>query len=147
MARLSDYLRHHRGQIAAVGTPSAVSLLIVLSLLAAVLLIPDRHESRLAGAAQITGPPLQQAVPGRPITLRDRLVTGLQARLVSEVAFVDNLSDKVNKGKLPQRLVDETFFWARERAAWHNRRGRRRRPIIYFQPAMVARASRIGITL
>ena len=92
-------------------------------------------------------PPLEQAVPGRPISLRDRLITGLKARLKSEVAFVDKIVARVNAGKLPQRLVDETFFWARDRALLSRRYPRLRRPIIYFQPAMIARAARLGITL
>jgi hypothetical protein len=52
----------------------------------------------------------------------------------------------VNHGLLPQRVVDETFFWARSRASVV-RNGRTRRPIIYFQPAMAARAQRLGVEL
>jgi len=82
----------------------------------------------------------------RPISLRDRLVVGLQARLKSEVAFVDLVVARVQTGDLPQRVVDETFFWARARGA-ALRRGRTRRPIIYFKPAMEARAKRLGVEL
>ena len=47
--------------------------------------------------------------------LRDRLVVGLQARLKSEVAFCRRGGRRRFKpGNLPQRLVDETFFWARD---------------------------------
>jgi hypothetical protein len=82
----------------------------------------------------------------RPISLRDRLVVGLQARLKSEVAFVDLIVARVQTGDLPQRVVDQTFFWARARGATL-RNGRTRRPIIYFKPAMEARAKRLGVEL
>ncbi len=82
----------------------------------------------------------------RPISLRDRLVVGLQARLNSEVIFCDTVAILVQTGQLPQRLVDETFFWARLRAA-SIRNNHKYRPIIYFQPAMRARAGRLHLTL
>jgi hypothetical protein len=87
--------------------------------------------------------------PGRAtqvVNLRDRLVVGLQARLKSEVAFVELVVAKVRTGKLPQHVVDETFFWARDRASI-NRNGISRRPIIFFQPAMKARAKRLRVAL
>jgi hypothetical protein len=87
--------------------------------------------------------------PGKadaPATLRDRLVVGLRARLKSEVTFCDIVAVRVQTGQIPQRLVDETFLWARQHAA-EARHGRPERPIIYFQPAMKARAQRIGVTL
>jgi hypothetical protein len=87
--------------------------------------------------------------PGRArqvISLRDRLVVGLQARLKSEVAFVERVVSKVQTGQLPQRLVDETFFWARDRASIE-RNGTARRPIIFFQPAMALRAQRLRVEL
>jgi hypothetical protein len=74
------------------------------------------------------------------------LVVGLQARLKSEVDFCNRVAVQVQLGKLPQRLVDETFFWARERAA-PARNGLQYRPIIYFQPAMKLRAKKIGVEL
>jgi hypothetical protein len=82
----------------------------------------------------------------RPVSLRDRLVVGLQARLKSEVAFVELVAARVRTGHLPQRVVDQTFFWARARGTTL-RNGRTRRPIIYFQPAMTARAKRLGVEL
>jgi hypothetical protein len=82
----------------------------------------------------------------RPISLRDRLVVGLQARLKTEVAFVELVALRVRTGELPQRVVDETFFWARARGRTL-RNGRTRRPIIYFQPAMKARAKKLGVEL
>jgi hypothetical protein len=87
--------------------------------------------------------------PGRAqqvVKLRDRLVVGLQARLKSEVAFVERVVVKVQTGKLPQRVVDETFLWARGRASV-GRTGNSRRPIIFFRPAMTARAKRLRVDL
>jgi hypothetical protein len=82
----------------------------------------------------------------RVVSLRDRLVVGLQARLKSEIAFVELVALRVRTGQLPQRLVDETFLWARQRAG-SIRGGRARRPIIFFQPAMTARAKRLKVVL
>jgi hypothetical protein len=87
--------------------------------------------------------------PGRAtatVNLRDRLVVGLQARLKSEVAFVELVVAKVRTGKLPQRLVDETFFWARQRAQ-NGRTNFTYRPIVFFEPAMRARAKRLKVDL
>jgi hypothetical protein len=86
------------------------------------------------------------ATPDHPITLRDRLVVGLQARLKSEVDFCDNVANKVNTGAMPQRLVDETFFWARQRAN-SIRNGHKYRPIVYFQPGLRARAEKLHLSL
>jgi hypothetical protein len=104
--------------------------------------------SRAPGAA----PELDKSIrvtPGngvQPVSLRDRLVVGLQARLKSEVAFCNAVAVQVQLGNLPQRMVDETFLWARQRAA-PARNGLKYRPIVYFQPAMKIRANRIHVSL
>jgi hypothetical protein len=89
---------------------------------------------------------VQQGTAEKPITLRDRLVVGLKARLKTEVDFCNAVAVQVQLGHLPQRLVDETFFWARDRAA-PPRNGLQYRPIIFFQPAMKLRAKKIGVEL
>jgi hypothetical protein len=99
-----------------------------------------------AATAAVTRPALSPAKPQRPISLRDRLIAGLKARLRSEVAFIDKVVLRVHAGQLPQRIVDETFFWARDRASVA-RHGRTQRAIIYFQPAMIARAKRLNVAL
>lgn len=96
-----------------------------------------------------TPPPVLVVPRGRShqvATLRERLIFGLEARLPSEVAFVEAVVHKVHTGKLPQRVVDQTFFWARDRASF-NRNGIERRPIIFFQPAMAARAKKLKVDL
>jgi len=103
-------------------------------------------EMRSPAAPEIGPLHVTPAKADQPISLRDRLVVGLQARLKSEVAFCDAVAIKVLAGQLPQRLVDETFFWARQRAASF-RNGHNYRPIVYFQPAMRARAERLHLTL
>jgi hypothetical protein len=124
-----------------------MSLLAVVAAISFALdLLPDRPG--FIAAAEVATVAIEPAKAQRPISLRDRLIVGLEARLKSEVAFVDLVVLKVHTGKLPQRMVDETFFWARERAGVDPRaQGRTRRPIIYFQPAMVARARRLKVTL
>ena len=82
----------------------------------------------------------------RPISLRDRPVVGLHARLKTEVTFCEAVATQVNTGHLPQRLVDETFLWARQRAS-SPRNGHKYRPIVYFEPAMKLRADRLHLTL
>ena len=75
-----------------------------------------------------------------PISLEQRLVAGLQARRPSELVYIEAVVDTVNRGDLPQRLVDRLFFWARSRGSHH-------RPIIYFQPGLDRVAARLKITI
>src|SRR5215218_5732796 len=102
--------------------------LITCSTLVLAVAISGRIVQR-AMAAEVDKIDAAPAKPNRPITLRDRLVIGLEARLKSEVAFVDAVVSEVQAGHLPQRLVDQTFFWARQRAAVV-RSGRTNRPIV-----------------
>jgi hypothetical protein len=94
-------------------------------------------------AQQSTNPATNQ---GRKISLHDQLTTGLYAVTKSDRAFIDKVVLLVEEGKLPPSLVDGTFFWARARAA-HRSPTRRLRPMVYFQPALAARARRIGVNL
>jgi hypothetical protein len=120
--------------------------LIALSILVLVAAIGGRIIQHTMAAEETANIDVTPAQPNRPVTLRDRLIVGLQARLKSEVAFVDEVVAKVNSGQLPQRQVDETFFWARQHAALA-RVGRWHRPIIYFEPAMRARANLLHVSL
>jgi len=121
-----------------------MSLTTLLAMLGGALFLLERPPGNHAEASEVETGILAEATPGRTISLRDRLITGLQARLKSELAFIDTVVAAVQGGALPQRLVDETFFWARERARMPRRLGRQRRPIIYFRPALIARINRIG---
>jgi hypothetical protein len=120
--------------------------LITLSTIILIAAISDRIVQRSTAAEEVRKVDVSVAKPNRPITFRDRLVVGLQARLKSEVAFVDAVIAEVQAGHIPQQKVDQTFFWARQRAALA-RGGRSRRPIFYFEPAMRARAKLLHVTL
>jgi hypothetical protein len=100
----------------------------------------------LAANPELAPLDIKSAGAGQQVTLRDRLVVGLQARLKTEVNFCNAVAVQVQMGHLPQRIVDETFFWARERAA-PARNGLQYRPIVYFQPALKLRAKKIGVEL
>ena len=114
--------------------------LIVLTLVALVVegLFPLKTT-----AQQSNDPSTNQ---GRQLTLRDQLVAGLRAFTKADIAFIDQVVILVEQGKLPRRLVNSTFLWARDRAARRSY-NRRLRPMVYFRPALVARAKRIGIVL
>jgi len=120
--------------------------LLTLSALVLLAAISGRIVQRAAAADEVQKVEVDAAKPNRPISFRDRLVVGLQARLKSEVAFVDAVVAEVQAGHVPQRLVDETFFWARQRATIV-RYGRSNRPIVYFVPAMRARAKLLNVSL
>lgn len=80
------------------------------------------------------------------LTYKQRLVFGLQARRPTELDFVDAVVDTVNRGELPRKLVDRTFFWARDRSRKQGGK-KARRPIIYFQPALSRQAEKLGIQI
>jgi hypothetical protein len=141
---LSNIRPNERRLIEVQRTPSF--RLASAGLLVAWLLLASGVSLGLAASEEVATVTVTPARPQQPVSLRDRLVVGLQARLKSEVAFVDNVAFRVRVGQIPQRVVDQTFFWARDRASVL-RDGKTRRPIIYFQPAMKARAKRLRITL
>lgn len=83
---------------------------------------------------------------GRQVSLRDQLLIGLKAVTRSDKDFIDRVVLRVEQGKLPRALVDSTFLWARNR--YKTRPGSYRlRPMVYFRPALVLRARRIGVAL
>jgi hypothetical protein len=120
--------------------------LMFLAIIVLLMAIAGRIHQRATAAEEVQKVTVTPAKPNRQICLRDRLVVGLQARLKSEVAFVDAVVANVLNGHLPQEQVDQTFFWARQRAALA-RDGRIYRPIIFFQPAMRARAQLLHVSL
>jgi hypothetical protein len=106
----------------------------------------DQGEPRTARGDKLANLNLTPATPDKPVTVRERLIVGLQARLQSEVQFVDDVLGQVQAGHIPQSMVDETFFWSRQKAG-DPKYGRPRRPIIYFKPAMIARANALHVVL
>jgi hypothetical protein len=127
-----------------VAAPTVLWLVVCLGLLATALCLPDRASNSAVAA---TGPVRPSLTPGsarQKISFRDRLVAGLQARRGSEVEFIDRVVLQVRLGQLPERLVNQTFFWSRDRV---NRIDRTQRAIIYFQPVLTAQAKRLGVSL
>lgn len=84
--------------------------------------------------------------PEHPQTYREVLIFGLKAKLPSELAFIDSVVVAVEEGRLPSRLVDQTYFWARTRSG-NSLYGRPNRPIIYFIPALQARLKKLHINV
>ena len=75
---------------------------------------------------------------GKTAGLKDRLERGLKARRPSEFQFIGRVVKLVEVGRLPIRLVNDTFFWARSR---------RSHPFQYFEAALRLRAKRLGIEI
>ncbi|TWT47415.1 hypothetical protein [Botrimarina hoheduenensis] len=84
-----------------------------------------------------------KSITQQPLSLGERLVTGLQVRRPGEFTFIDAVVDTVERGELPRKLVDGFFFWSRSKA--RSKPGRR--GIIYFQPALEVQAKRLGVTI
>lgn len=83
---------------------------------------------------------------GRQVALQDQLRAGLKARTKADFKFIETVVLEVAQGRLPRRLVDSTFLWARQRSK--TRPGAHRlRPMVYFQPALTIQASRLGVRL
>ena len=112
--------------------------LVVLALLGGALSPTTAQESTTSAA-----PTSNQ---GRQVSLSDQLTAGLKATTKGDKAFIAQVVNLVEEGKLPRKLVDGTFLWARERAA-RKSRSRELRPMVYFRPALVLRAKRIGVKL
>jgi hypothetical protein len=100
----------------------------------------------LASASIAQAPSAPGINQGRQLNLHDQLVYGLRAFTKSDFAFIDEVVRHVKHGKLPKRLVNATFLWARERAAKKSR-ARELRPMVYFRPALTIQAKRIGVKL
>jgi hypothetical protein len=100
--------------------------------------------------AQQPSAPVQPSDPanraGRQISLEDQLRVGLKAVTKADFAFIELVVQKVEVGELPRRLVDSTFLWARRRVQ-RQRPEYRKRPMVYFQPALVLRSRAIGVEL
>ena len=127
-------------RIRTLGVKKKSSVLVAAGLLVASCALPILERS----FAQQTVTPVTNQ--GRRLSLRDQLVSGLRAFTKSDLAFINSVVLAVEQGRVPRRVVDGTFLWARDRAARRSYR-RRLRPMVYFQPAMTARAKRLGVAL
>lgn len=86
----------------------------------------------------------QAAIPRGPV-LEERLLLGLRVKTEADRIFIHHVVELVEQGKLPIGLVDGTYFWAREKAENHRRLYNN--PMVFFRPALVARAARLGIRI
>ena len=97
----------------------------------------------MALVATLGSPPLTaQTNEKREPTLQERLTLGLQARRPSELEFVEAVVDTVERGTLPEKVVNRMFFWARNRT-----KGSGQRPIIYFQAGLIRVADQMKVTI
>jgi hypothetical protein len=96
----------------------------------------------LAAACSVVTRAAGESTPGVVVAdLKDQLEKGLRARLPREFAFIAQVVDMVEHGRLPLELVVGTFHWAREKATY------KRYPFPYFEQALRIRARRQGITI
>lgn len=102
---------------------------------AAVLLVAMASQAGHSHAAQGVDP---RVAPGG-ISLKQALEKGLQARRPSEFKFIALVIKKVEQGKLPVKMVERTFLWAR--------RQQQEFPMPYFEKAMQIQAKKLGVDL
>lgn len=77
--------------------------------------------------------------------MEERLLAGLRVKTKSDRKFIAHVVDLTERGVLPVKLVDSTFFWARAKA---RRRGLpSNNPMIYFRPGLIARARALQIPI
>lgn len=107
----------------------------------------------LAAAAETVGPTSPRVQPrgqsdrsGRQVSLYDQLRVGLKAYTKADLAFIERVVQKVDEGRLPRKMVDATFLWARNRYK-AKPTAHQRRPMVYFQPALTLQARKIGVVL
>jgi hypothetical protein len=112
--------------------PRSLSLALCCALLVALLTSPWQ------------GPVQAQTFDKREPTLRERLTIGLRASRPVELEYIDAVVDTVNRGELPEKVVDRMFFWARSRAP---KGDQSRRPIIYFQAGLTRVAEKMRVTI
>ena len=74
----------------------------------------------------------------RKANLQQTLEKGLQARRPEEFAFIREVVDLVEQGRLTDKLVRSTFQWARRRHTY---------PMPYFERALRIQARRLGVVI
>lgn len=73
------------------------------------------------------------------LTFKQQLEKGLKARRPGDFAFIETVVANIDSGALPQKTVNETFLYARNKSSTY--------PFIYFQFAIRKRAAKLGVTL
>jgi hypothetical protein len=77
--------------------------------------------------------------------LKERLLVGLRVKTEADREFIVRVVRLVDRQVLPLKLVDSTYFWARSKAARH--RSLANNPMVFFRPALISRAAKLGIRL
>lgn len=101
------------------------------------------------GVTFLQAPVRPQVAPdqdGRQVKLYDQLRVGLKATTKEDLEFITHVVALVDQGTLPRKLVDSTFLWARNHYRTHPG-SHQLRPIVYFKPALIARAKKVGINV
>jgi hypothetical protein len=83
---------------------------------------------------------------GRQVGLFDMLRVGLKAKTEADFEYITEVVKLVDEGKLPREMVDSSFLYARYRYRTHPS-SFKLRPMVYFQPALTARAKKIGVII
>jgi hypothetical protein len=90
----------------------------------------------LSGLGRADSPAVDR---GDAASLAERLKTGLRVKAPRDVAFVETIAERVQEGRLPEKLVDSTFLWA-------VRRGKKY-PFPAFEHVIRLQADRLGVPL
>ena len=109
------------------------------------MFVLDRQESKARASGNDiqchapVGPPLGDGGLKSTFTYKEQLEKGLKARRPSDFTFIAAVVTKIENGDLTQRMVNETFDYARSRS--------RDYPFTYFQFALRKRAEKLGVAL
>jgi hypothetical protein len=83
--------------------------------------------------------PAGERAPGSITDLADRLATGLRVKAPADVAFCEQVAERVQEGKLPAEVVDATYTWAIGRG--------KKYPFPAFQHVIRLKAAKLGVPL
>jgi hypothetical protein len=83
--------------------------------------------------------PAAEREPGNVADLADRLATGLRVKAPADVAFCEQVAERVREGRLPAQVVDATYTWAIGRG--------KKYPFPAFQHVIRLKAAKLGAPL
>lgn len=107
---------------------------------------PSSHAIEIENLPRPVTPADRLKAGGRQVSLHDMLRVGLKAKTEADFAYIEEVVQLVDEGKLPRDMVDSSFLYARYRYRTHPT-SHRLRPMVYFQPSLTARAKKIGVIL
>jgi hypothetical protein len=83
--------------------------------------------------------PAAEREPGNVADMADRLATGLRVKAPVDVAFCEQVAERVREGRLPAQVVDATYTWAIGRG--------KKYPFPAFQHVIRIKAAKLGVPL